>query len=75
MCVDWLVRCNVIPADHPVTSPDAQFQELAFILRDGVLLCHLLNVLNRDTVSARSVSQNPQSSLVCVFVSTNDCCS
>ena len=63
-CVNWLVRCRVINQGHPVVSPSAKLQDLTYLLRDGVLLCQLLNVLHPDSVDARDVSLNPQASLV-----------
>ncbi|KAL5012535.1 hypothetical protein ScPMuIL_011086 [Solemya velum] len=60
MCVDWLVRCNILPADHRATNSDAQAFDLAQALRDGVLICHLLNSLLPESVDAKDFSPRPQ---------------
>lgn len=45
-CVAWLIQCKVIPKDHKANWPDSEIKVLAITLRDGVLLCHLLNYLD-----------------------------
>ena len=64
LCVDWLVRCKILPDDHRTTTPDAQAFDLAQALRDGVLLCHLLNALKPFSVDQRDFSPRPQLSQV-----------
>uniref|UniRef100_A0A663E7D6 Vav guanine nucleotide exchange factor 1 n=1 Tax=Aquila chrysaetos chrysaetos TaxID=223781 RepID=A0A663E7D6_AQUCH len=44
-CAHWLVAARVLPAGHRASSPAGQVWDLAQALRDGVLLCHLLNAL------------------------------
>nr|XP_034300283.1 guanine nucleotide exchange factor VAV2-like isoform X4 [Crassostrea gigas] len=59
-CVDWLVRCNILPEEHRATQPDASAFDLAQTLRDGVLICHLLNTLSPNSVDLKDFSQRPQ---------------
>ena len=66
LCADWLVRCQILAPDHPVNQPSAEVFELAQILRDGVLLCHLVNRLKPGVVDAKEFSQRPQMSQVSV---------
>uniref|UniRef100_A0A3P8WD14 Vav 3 guanine nucleotide exchange factor b n=1 Tax=Cynoglossus semilaevis TaxID=244447 RepID=A0A3P8WD14_CYNSE len=44
-CAMWLISCKVLPVSHRVTADTAQVFDLAQTLRDGVLLCQLLNNL------------------------------
>ncbi|XP_064650133.1 guanine nucleotide exchange factor VAV3-like isoform X3 [Lineus longissimus] len=62
LCVEWLIRCNVLPSDHEFTQQDAEVVSLAQNLRDGVLLCHLLNVLAPDCIDPKDFSPRPQMS-------------
>jgi len=67
LCADLLVRCQLLGADHKVTSPTAQVFDLAQVLRDGVLICHLLNRLYPGAIDNKDFSQRPQMSQVCYF--------
>lgn len=58
-CAEWLTRCDVIRRDHRVNLPTAGIVHLATILRDGVLLCNLLNVLDPGCIDLRDVNQKP----------------
>ena len=58
-CGDWLVRLSVLPSNHRITWPDATVQDLAYALRDGVLLCHLLHTIDTTTIDMRLVNQRP----------------
>ena len=60
LCADWLVRCRIFAPEHPVTQPQTEVFELAQMLRDGVMLCHLLNNLRPATVDTKDFSQRPQ---------------
>lgn len=65
MCVDWLVRCRILPEDHRATRPESEAFDLAQALRDGVLICHLLNNIHPGVIDARDFSARPQLSQVC----------
>uniref|UniRef100_A0A8C3TAD0 Proto-oncogene vav n=1 Tax=Chelydra serpentina TaxID=8475 RepID=A0A8C3TAD0_CHESE len=77
-CASWLIQCRVLPPNHRVTWPSAQVCELAQALRDGVLLCQLLNNLTPHAVNLREINLRPQmSQFLCLknirtFLST--CC-
>lgn len=58
----WLISCNVLPANHRVTADTAQVFDLAQTLRDGVLLCQLLNNLRRHTINLKEINLRPQMS-------------
>ncbi|XP_076454946.1 guanine nucleotide exchange factor VAV2-like isoform X2 [Babylonia areolata] len=61
-CVDWLVQCQILPSDHKATSRDSTAFDLAQALRDGVLICHLLNQLCPGSVDPKDFSPRPQMS-------------
>ena len=67
LCADWLVRCRIIAKEHAVTHESSGVFELAQILRDGVLLCHLLNRLSPGVIDAKEFSQRPQLSQVSIL--------
>ncbi|XP_053380469.1 proto-oncogene vav-like isoform X3 [Mercenaria mercenaria] len=60
LCVNWLVQCKILPDDHRATHSEAQAFDLAQALRDGVLLCHLLNALKAYSVDVKDFSPRPQ---------------
>ncbi|KAJ8300453.1 hypothetical protein KUTeg_021972 [Tegillarca granosa] len=60
MCVDWLVQCRILPEDHRATRPESEAFDLAQALRDGVLICHLLNNISPGIVDAKDFSARPQ---------------
>ena len=64
LCASWLIRCKILPNDHRVLWPTAEVFELAQTLRDGVLICHLLNTLKTGSVDLKDFSQRPQMSQV-----------
>uniref|UniRef100_A0A669QD05 Uncharacterized protein n=1 Tax=Phasianus colchicus TaxID=9054 RepID=A0A669QD05_PHACC len=61
-CAHWLVAARVLPAGHRASSPTGQVWDLAQALRDGVLLCHLLNALLPNAVPPRDICPRPQMS-------------
>jgi len=63
-CVEWLVRCQTLSSDHKLARDDAQVFDLAQFIRDGVLLCHLLNHLHPGAIDPKDFSQRPQMSQV-----------
>lgn len=42
----WLTKCQIIPRDHRINGSDSDIKLFARILRDGVLLCKLINFLD-----------------------------
>lgn len=63
-CAMWLISCNVLPTNHRVTADSAQVFDLAQTLRDGVLLCQLLNNLKAHTINLKEINLRPQMSQV-----------
>ncbi|MEQ2202850.1 Guanine nucleotide exchange factor vav3, partial [Xenoophorus captivus] len=63
-CALWLINCKVLPANHRVTWESAQVFDLAQTLRDGVLLCHLLNNLKPQCINLKEINLRPQMSQV-----------
>uniref|UniRef100_A0A8C9TKN2 Vav guanine nucleotide exchange factor 3 n=1 Tax=Scleropages formosus TaxID=113540 RepID=A0A8C9TKN2_SCLFO len=61
-CALWLIQCNVLPASHRVTWESAQVFDLAQTLRDGVLLCQLLNNLRPQSINLKEINLRPQMS-------------
>uniref|UniRef100_A0A3B3CEA3 Vav guanine nucleotide exchange factor 3 n=1 Tax=Oryzias melastigma TaxID=30732 RepID=A0A3B3CEA3_ORYME len=61
-CALWLINCKVLPASHRVTWESAQVFDLAQTLRDGVLLCHLLNNLRPQSINLKEINLRPQMS-------------
>ncbi|XP_062847171.1 guanine nucleotide exchange factor VAV3 isoform X1 [Trichomycterus rosablanca] len=61
-CALWLIRCRVLPESHRVTWETARAFDLAQSLRDGVLLCQLLNNLHPHTVNLKDINLRPQMS-------------
>lgn len=63
-CARWLIDCRVLPPNHRVTLDSAQVCDLAQALRDGVLLCQLLNNLMPHSVNLGEINVRPQMSQV-----------
>uniref|UniRef100_A0A8C7L150 Vav guanine nucleotide exchange factor 3 n=1 Tax=Oncorhynchus kisutch TaxID=8019 RepID=A0A8C7L150_ONCKI len=61
-CALWLINCKVLPPTHRVTGDSAQVFDLAQTLRDGVLLCQLLNNLKPHTINLKEINLRPQMS-------------
>uniref|UniRef100_A0A9R1SMK4 Vav guanine nucleotide exchange factor 3 n=2 Tax=Cyprinus carpio TaxID=7962 RepID=A0A9R1SMK4_CYPCA len=61
-CALWLINCKVLPPNHRVTWESAQVFDLAQTLRDGVLLCQLLNNLRPQSINLREINLRPQMS-------------
>uniref|UniRef100_A0A8C6PVP8 Vav guanine nucleotide exchange factor 3 n=1 Tax=Nothobranchius furzeri TaxID=105023 RepID=A0A8C6PVP8_NOTFU len=61
-CALWLINCKVLPPSHRVTWESAQVFDLAQTLRDGVLLCHLLNNLKPQCINLKEINLRPQMS-------------
>jgi hypothetical protein len=64
-CIQWLVRCRVLRCDHRLaTGKDCSLEEVAMVLKDGVVLCELLNRLKTHAINQKTVSYRPQTSQV-----------
>lgn len=63
-CADWLIKQQVLLPDHRVTWPSSQVIDLVYTLRDGVLLCQLLNKLAVGCIDLKEISLRPQMSQV-----------
>ncbi|XP_048845051.1 guanine nucleotide exchange factor VAV3b isoform X2 [Brienomyrus brachyistius] len=61
-CALWLIDCKVLPPNHRVTWETAQVFDLAQTLRDGVLLCQLLNNLKAHSINLKEINLRPQMS-------------
>ncbi|XP_023678052.1 guanine nucleotide exchange factor VAV3b [Paramormyrops kingsleyae] len=61
-CALWLIDCKVLPPNHRVTWETAQVFDLAQTLRDGVLLCQLLNNLKAQSINLKEINLRPQMS-------------
>lgn len=59
-CAAWLTRCGLLRPDHKANWEHSTIHDLAYTLRDGVLLCNLLNVLHPGCVDMKDVNQRPQ---------------
>ncbi|VVD02587.1 unnamed protein product [Leptidea sinapis] len=59
-CANWLTRCGLLRPDHKANWETSTIHDLAYTLRDGVLLCNLLNVLHPGCVDMKDVNQRPQ---------------
>jgi len=68
-CVDWLIKCGILPQNHKAKQFNAEIFDLAQTLRDGVLLCHLLNMLKPYSVDSKDFSPRPQLSQVILMPS------
>lgn len=64
-CAAWLTRCKVIPSDHKANLPDSEIRVLALTLRDGVLLCNLLNFIDPNALDMKDFNRKPQMAQVC----------
>ncbi|KAM3957018.1 LOW QUALITY PROTEIN: vav guanine nucleotide exchange factor [Aphomia sociella] len=59
-CASWLTRCGLLHPDHKANWEKSTIHDLAYTLRDGVLLCNLLNVLHPGCIDMKDVNQRPQ---------------
>jgi len=64
LCADWLVRCQILLRDHRAALPTATISDLNHALRDGVLICLLVNRLRPKSIDPKDFSQRPQMSQV-----------
>ncbi|XP_061776874.1 guanine nucleotide exchange factor VAV3-like isoform X1 [Nerophis ophidion] len=61
-CALWLIGCKVLPVNHRLTADSAHAFDLAQTLRDGVLLCQLLNNLRARSLDLKAINLRPQMS-------------
>ncbi|XP_069783460.1 proto-oncogene vav-like isoform X4 [Narcine bancroftii] len=77
-CANWLIDCKVLPPNHRVTWESAQVCDLVWALRDGVLLCQLLNNLQPHSINLKEINLRPQmSQFLClknIRTFLNACC-
>lgn len=59
-CTAWLTKCKAIPADHKANWPDSEIRVLALTLRDGVILCNLLNSIDSNALDMKDFNRKPQ---------------
>ena len=59
-CGRWLCALEVLPSDHRVVQQDTKIEDLAYTLRDGVVLCHILATIDSKCINLKDVNQRPQ---------------
>ncbi|CAH1785618.1 unnamed protein product [Owenia fusiformis] len=62
LCADWLYRMKILANDSKVVDSSAVAFDLAQTLRDGVLICYLLNTIKPCSIDLKEFSQRPQMS-------------
>ncbi|CAG9766734.1 unnamed protein product [Ceutorhynchus assimilis] len=58
-CAEWLTRWEMIRPDHEAHWSESTIADFADILRDGVLLCKLLNKIDPGCIDLKDVSLKP----------------
>jgi guanine nucleotide exchange factor VAV len=59
-CGRWLCALEVLPSDHRIVQQDTRIEDLAYTLRDGVVLCHILATIDSNSINLKEVNQRPQ---------------
>ncbi|XP_055698725.1 protein vav isoform X1 [Phlebotomus papatasi] len=59
-CLSWLIQCRVVPSDHKAAWADSEIKVLALTLRDGVILCNLINFLDPNALDMKDFHRKPQ---------------
>ena len=59
-CAQWLIDTGVLPRQHKTKDPGAKIFDLAQTLRDGVVLCNLLNSIKPGAVDLSRINIRPQ---------------
>ena len=68
-CLDWFKRCQVItPKDTALYSEQVQVFELSKEMRQGVIICHLLNRLVPGAIDQKEFNVRPHSSQVRLYI-------
>ena len=62
-----MVDIGFLSPDHELTEKYAELRDLAFFLRDGVVLCHLINKIVPGCLDRRKFSPLPQSQVAIQF--------
>ena len=73
-CCEWLKRVGLIGSDHLLATNQARLSDLCRFLRDGVMLCNLLHLLDENSINLRSINKRPQKARVlyyCMLVCVN----
>lgn len=63
-CSHWLARIELITRDHVLTSENAKLMDLCRFLRDGVMICKILHILDDGSIDLRAINQRPQNAQV-----------
>ena len=63
-CLEWIKRLDFLDRDEPLLRANVQIHDFAQNLRDGVVLCRILNALARGIIDQRQFSQRPHMSQV-----------
>ena len=61
---EWLAKIGLIGQDHILNSSSAQMFDLAKFLRDGVMLCKILFILDENSIDMSAINQRPQNAQV-----------
>ncbi|ROT82143.1 Guanine nucleotide exchange factor VAV2 [Penaeus vannamei] len=75
-CCHWLARIELITRDHVLTSENAKLADLCRFLRDGVMICKILHILDEGCIDLRAINQRPQNAQflcmknISIFLST-----
>ena len=67
-CVKWMTDVGVLTKQQKAAQSNAQIFDLAQTLRDGVVLCNLLNILKPHSVNPQQINTRPQMLQVCKFI-------
>uniref|UniRef100_A0A0K0FCY2 Protein vav (inferred by orthology to a D. melanogaster protein) n=1 Tax=Strongyloides venezuelensis TaxID=75913 RepID=A0A0K0FCY2_STRVS len=65
--VEWLIACKVLEQHNTLTAAEAEAKDLAFALRDGVVLCNLAHKLyNRSLDYTKICKKTTMSQFYCI---------